>query len=386
MGLSLEASTIKTKVLHLIASHKIGGAERLLIAFAQAVDLNRFDVVLGIFVRPDHENDLLWQEAKKLKIPLEPVVIRSAFDFNQLHDIYAIIKKHKPDVIHTHGYKTNILAFLFARLFNIKAVSTVHGWLHAERFVTRFLQRVNFLCLRRFDRVIAVSDAVKTGLEKCGIPADKITVIKNIPSFSSCDSTAGESVRDNLGIPPQVKVVGFIGRLEKVKGGAQFIQAALCALETRQDLFFIVIGEGSQKADLEEMVAKSGFGPHFHFSGFLSDPTKAFSALDLYVLSSLDEGIPLTLLEAMYFGVPVIATRVGGVPEVVSNGITGILLPPDDAPAMAAAISNTLTDHVKRDRMVSRAKKEIAMKYDVGTWIAKIESLYESGAQSRLHG
>ncbi len=88
----------------------------------------------------------------------------------------------------------------------------------------------------------------------------------------------------------------------------------------------------------------------------------------------------------MYFGVPVIATRVGGVPEVVSNGITGILLPPDDAPAMAAAISNTLTDHVKRDRMVSRAKKEIAMKYDVGTWIAKIESLYESGAQSRLHG
>ncbi|ACM21308.1 glycosyltransferase [Geotalea daltonii FRC-32] len=386
MGLSLEASTIKTKVLHLIASHKIGGAERLLIAFAQAVDLNRFDVVLGIFVRPDHENDLLWQEAKKLKIPLEPVVIRSAFDFNQLHDIYAIIKKHKPDVIHTHGYKTNILAFLFAKLFNIKAVSTVHGGLHAERLITRFLYWVNLQCLRRFDKIIAVSDAVKSGLEKCGIGADKITVIKNIPAVSSCRSPVTTSARSKLGIPPQAKLVGFIGRLEKVKGGAQFIDAALSALETRSDLYFIIIGDGSQKAVLEESVAKSGHSAHFRFAGFISDPTEVFSSLDLYVLSSLDEGIPLTVLEAMCLGVPVIATRVGGVPEVISDGINGILLPPDDAPAMAAAISNILTDDTVRNSMVSRAKKDIAAKYDVGTWIAKIESLYESGAQSRLHG
>ncbi len=382
MALAGEAKTVKTKVVHLIASHKIGGAERLLLAFAQAIDLNRFDVVLAIFVRPEYDNDILWKEAEKLKIPLEPVVIRSAFDFNQLRDIEAIIRKHKPAVLHTHGYKTNILAFLFAKRFNIKVISTVHGWLHADRLITRFLNQVNLLCLRRFDNIIAVSEAVKTGLEKCGIPAAKITVIKNIPAFSSGGPSAAGSVKDKLGISPQAKLVGFIGRLEKVKGGAQFIDAALSALETRKDLHFLLIGDGSQKPVLEEMVEKSGQQSHFHFTGYLSDPTEAFNSLDLYVLSSLDEGIPLTLLEAMSFGIPVIATKVGGVPEVITNGLNGILLPPDNAPAMAAAIVNILAGDADRNKMVATAKKDIAMKYDVRTWIAKIEKLYVPEVQS----
>lgn len=385
MGLSPEASTKKIKVLHLIASHKIGGAERLLITFAQAVDLTRFNVVLGIFVRPDHENDLLWREAKKLNIPLEPVVIRSAFDLNQLHDIYAVVKKHKPHVIHAHGYKTNIMAFIFAAIFDIRGISTVHGGLHAERFITRFLYRINLWCLQSFDRIIAVSDGVKTGLERHGIAADRITVIRNVPSVSCIPIGAKGAVRNELAIPPQAKLVGFIGRLEKVKGGAEFVLSALSALETRQDLYFAVIGEGTQRGVLEAMVARSAFASHFRFCGFLSDPAPLFSALDLYVLSSLDEGIPLTVLEAMSLGIPVVATSVGGVPEVITDSINGILVPSGDISALASAITRIFADNALRTGIIRKAKEEVDLKYNVGQWIAQIQDLYAETTRTRSH-
>ncbi|WP_243373862.1 glycosyltransferase [Geotalea sp. SG265] len=371
----------KLKVLHMIASPGIGGAERLLLTLAGALDRERFELVIAMYVGLDLDRDALWNEAKKLDVLLEPITIRSPFDYRQLGKIKAIMCRHRPHIIHTHGYKTNILGLLFARLFGAATVSTVHGWLHAERVITRMLGQMNMLCLRHFSSVIAVSDEIRLGLEKGGIPPKRIRVLKNIPTLSQTSIVDREAVKKKLGIPAGAKVIGFVGRLERVKGIAQFIQAALALISEGESVHFVVIGDGSERAAMEGLVSAHGAASNIRFLGFLTDPVEIFSSLDVYVLSSLSEGIPLTLLEAMNMGVPVIATAVGGVPEVVKDGVNGILVPPDDINALVKAIKLVLDCNTHREKMIAEARKNIGETYDMMTWIRKIEEMYLSESQ-----
>jgi glycosyltransferase involved in cell wall biosynthesis len=368
----------KVRILHIIASPGIGGAERLLLALAGALNRQRFELVIAMFVGVDLKRDVLWNEAKNLPVVLEPVTIRSSFDWRQLWALYSIVRRHRPHVIHTHGYKTNILGLLFARLCGAAIISTVHGWLHADRKITLFLDRLNRCCLKHFSRVIAVSHEIRSGLEQSGIPPHRIEVLKNIPTLAETGIGDRKTLKRRLGLSADAPIIGFVGRLEKVKGISQFVQAALDLLAMGRDVHFLVIGDGSERAAMEEMTRASGAGARFHFLGFLSDPGDAFRSLDIYVLSSLSEGIPLTLLEAMHMEIPVIATAVGGVPEVINNGENGLLVPPDDVTALTVAMDGLLESGPERDRMVAEAKRNVQEQYALGRWINRIETIYLS--------
>jgi glycosyltransferase involved in cell wall biosynthesis len=368
----------KLKILHLIASPDIGGAERLLLTLCDNIDKKLYSIVMGMFTGNCAEEVPLWNEVQKSVIEIESVPFTHPFDPKQLLVIYSIIKKYKPHIIHTHGYKTNILGLIFSKLFNIRIISTFHGWLHTESKLTKILFRLNMRLLRYFDRVIAVSDQIKSGLIREGVSSNRISIIRNIPTPYSCDNLDRYKIIFDLGICNSSKIVGFIGRLEKVKGISQFIDAAICILQQTKEIYFIVVGDGSERSAMEEQVNRLGLQNNFRFLGFVDNPVGYFSILDLYVLSSLDEGIPLTLLEAMSLGVPVIATRVGGIPEVITDGFNGLLVSPNNIPELANAIMDAFNENGETQIISENARKTIDEDYSLTSWTLRIQDLYNS--------
>ena len=364
----------KIRVLHLIASRGIGGAERVLLTLSKNIDRKKFDLILGIFVDQRESKDLFWNEAKELELPLEPIKYRNPYNFLQILQLYRILKKHHPDIIHTHGYKTNILGFLAAKAFEIPIITTVHGLHQIE---INSLVWLSLKLLKHFDRIMVVSDQIKRELETLKVPSNKIKTIRNAPPNKTDGNSINPSTfREEIGVPPNAKLIGFVGRLEPVKGCSLFIRTIPKVTESFPDSYFVVVGDGTEKKSLESLTRELRIGSKVFFCGFRDDPTNVFQSLDLYVLSSLNEGIPLAMLEAMSQGVPVVATRVGGIPEVIKDKVNGLLVPPKNPDALAESILEALNNSNETAKRVVEAKKTILNEFNVEKWIEKIQKFY----------
>lgn len=366
----------KIKVLHIIASRVLGGAERVLLTLSRKIDREKFDLVLGIFVNQRKSTDPLWKEAEKLDLPLEPIRIKNRYGLLQILDLFRIMRKHHPDIIHTHGYKTNILGFLVAKLFGMPIVTTVHG-LYPSKRKTELFVNLSLILLRHFDIIIVVSDQIKATLKNKKIPLEKMTTISNVPPIRNKESSSNvNAFREEIGISSDAKLIGFVGRLEHVKGCAQLIQAISQLADSHSDYYFVIVGEGPERESLERQVRELDLEKQIYFCGFRDDVKYVFQSLDLYVLPSLNEGVPLALLEAMLHGVPVVATRVGGVPEVIQDRVNGILVPPNDPGALIKNILESLSNQDETAVRVLEAKRTISREYNVKNWIGKIENIY----------
>jgi glycosyltransferase involved in cell wall biosynthesis len=364
----------KIKILHLIAPRGIGGAERVLLTLLKNIDREKFDLVLGIFIDQGKGKDYFWNEAEKLDLPLEPIRYKNPYDLSQILQIYRISKKHNPNIIHTHGYKTNILGFLVAKLFRLPLVTTVHG-LHSGR--NKSLIWVSLKLLSYFDRIIAVSDQIKRELKTMKVPSRKIIMVRNVSPIGTKENSANPSTfREEIGIPPDAKLVGFVGRLEPVKGCSLFIKTIPQVTKSNPDSCFVVVGDGSERKLLESLVRELSIENRVYFCGYRDDPMNVFQSLDLFVLPSLNEGIPLSMLEAMSNEVPVVATSVGGIPEVIKDRVNGILVPTNNPKALAESILEALNNSNETAKRVIEAKKTILNEFNVQKWIEKIQNIY----------
>lgn len=167
-----------------------------------------------------------------------------------------------------------------------------------------------------------------------------------------------------------------MGRLEPVKGCSQFIESIPEVIENYPDSYFVVVGDGTERKSLESIVKELGIENRVYFCGFRDDPINIFQSLDLYVLPSLNEGIPLAMLEAMSSEVPVVATSVGGIPEVIKDKVNGLLVPPENPRALAEGILESLGNPGETAKRVVEAKKTIINEYNMGKWIEKIQNFY----------
>ena len=254
----------KIKILHLIASRAIGGAERVLLTLSKNIDRENFNLVLGIFIDQRKSIDFLWEKAGKLDSLLEPIKFKNPYNLLQILHIYRIVKKHHPDIIHTHGYKTNVLGFLVAKLFGIPIVTTVHGF-YSNKMKTEILLRLSLMLLRHFDRIIVVSDQIKAELERAQVSSKKMRLIKNVPFIETKENLASASTfREEFGIPFNAKLIGFVGRLEPVKDCSLFIKTIPRVIKSNPDSHFVVVGDGSERKSLE-----SRYGTMHRKSGIL---------------------------------------------------------------------------------------------------------------------
>jgi len=262
-----------------------------------------------------------------------------------LREVIALLRATKTAILCCHGYKANLLGLLAARWLGIAVVTVSRGWT-GESFRVRLYEALDRRVLRWIDRVVAVSHAQAEKVIAAGVPADRVTVIHNAircDRFATPDPGYREDLLDFFPRPMQ-HIVGAAGRLSPEKGFGVLVDAAASVVRQDSSVGFVLFGDGPLRDSLRERIESRGIQGNFVLAGFRHDLDNFMPHFDLLTLPSFTEGLPNVVLEAFAAGVPVVATAVGGTPEIVDDGQTGFLVPPGQPAQMANRIRQALSD------------------------------------------
>ena len=318
----------------------------------------------------------------KLVRELNPLADLSAFV-----SLIRIIRRERPRIVHTHTSKAGILGRWAAWLCRVPViVHTPHGhvfWGYFKPWQTRL-----FILLERWTARITTMIVALTPQERADhlrfriAPEEKFTVIHSGvdlgPFFAP--HLDGAKVRAKLGISPDTTVIATAGRLTAIKGQATLIRAVAEILRQREKIVLLILGEGELRSDLEALSTDLGVAEAVRFLGWRPDVAAVMAACDIFCLPSLNEGMGKVLVEAMALGKPIIASAVGGIPDLVVPGETGILVQPADGNALAKAILTLCADPAMMRKMGAQGKRK-APGYSAEIMLNKIDHLY-----TKLHG
>lgn len=361
-------------ILQLISSGGYYGAENVVVSLAESLERQNCRSVLGLFHNSRQRNEELIRQAERRSLTVQKIFCRGRWDWRTVRSIRKEIKFLNIDLLHTHGYKADIYGFLATRGLELPVVSTCHLWTH-ETAAVRFYEYLDSLCLRRFDAVVAVSDAIANSLRLSGIQDSKIHVIDNgidLPFFTKGGATLPEKNGKGLNL-----VVGTVGRLVPQKGLEYFLRAARDVLLDFPDAVFVVIGSGPDREKLEKMARDLGIKQNVTFSGHCADMPAAYASMDLFVLASIDEGMPMAVLEALASNKPVIATSVGAVPRLIIHEQTGLLIAPMDPQALKLSILRLLNDPSLRSQLASAGAALVKRNHSRDVMARNYLQLYE---------
>jgi len=378
----------KPKIAFISAPIQFGGAERVDLNYFKHINREKFDVFPILLMRPWEENENIFiKEIKNLKFNFNtvPIAIRpksQGRDYLRilrcLKIIHSILRTHRFDLVHTNGYFADIVGFIASKALNIPIISTCHGFISNDRK----LKVYNFMdiqALKFFNKIISVSEKLKDDLTGKGVSPHRIVVIENAFGGNSNQELFIENrktKRKTLNISDVDFVLGYVGRISEEKGINYLILASSMADRMGIPVKVLIIGEGPEKGRLEELAKIEGIEDKIIFTGFQTDIENWFPAMDCFVLPSLTEGTPMSLLEAMAHGIPCVASKVGGIPQIIDSGEDGILVPPGNPEEIKEAINTLYRDEDLRDSISKKAKNKIINKYSIDEWIEKIESQY----------
>jgi glycosyltransferase involved in cell wall biosynthesis len=281
-------------------------------------------------------------------------------------------------VLCCHGYKATLLGRVAARRRQVSVISVSRGWT-AETWKVRLYEAMERFSLRWMDRVVCVSGGQERKVRRTGVPARRTRVIRNAieaDRFARPDPEYGRRCRDFFRRPPRL-IVGAAGRLSPEKGFGVLVEAAAKVHQADPGVGFVLFGDGAERQALEEQVHAAGLGDAFVLAGFRPDLDRYLPFLDVLALPSFTEGLPNVLLEAFAAGVPAVATAVGGVPEVVEDGVSGYLVPPGDADALAGRLLDALADDERRREMGGRGRERVLGEFTFAAQSGEYQRLFE---------
>lgn len=328
-------------VLQLISSTGYYGAENVVVSLSESLQQHNCRSVIGVFQNEQQRNEELTRQAEKRGLEVQKIVCSGRWDSQAIGAIRGKLESLNIDLLHTHGYKADIYGFLASRRSGLPLVSTCHLWTHNTAAVY-FYEFLNALFLRRFDAVVAVSETIANSLRRSGIRNSKIRVVDNGIDLSafSCARVTPAQKSDRF----KNLIVGTVGRLAPQKGLEYFLRAAREVLSECSDVTFVIFGDGPDREKLENMTAELAIKQNVLFAGRCVDMPSAYASMDVFVLASLDEGMPMVVLEALASQKPVVATRVGAIPRLIIHEETGLLIEPRDVQALKLAILRLLKD------------------------------------------
>jgi glycosyltransferase involved in cell wall biosynthesis len=306
-------------------------------------------------------------------VPVHPILVPRRGYLQERREVRRLLHVSRPDIVHTHGYRSDLLDSGIARSMGIPTVTTIHGSSRMS-WRTALYEAIQFRLLRRFQAVVAVSRPLVADLHRARVPPDRIRLVPN--AWGGLSHPWPRVVaRNALGLPLDAFVIGWVGRLIPVKGCDIFLRA----MQQLRDLpvHASIIGGGPEQERLQALVAEDGVRERVHFHGYREEAAKLFSAFDVWVLSSRSEGTPLVLFEAMAAGVPIVATDVGGVGDVVSEA-EACLVPPKDPSALAACLRDIHAGRLRTRERVTAASKCLVEHFGTEQWIDRHVEVYQS--------
>ncbi|MBI3780859.1 MAG: glycosyltransferase [candidate division NC10 bacterium] len=369
------------KILYIIGSLDIGGSEQQLIKLAVGLDRSRFNPVVCCLSK----HGALRDELTKHGVRVEIVSFRGLSFFRhlprvllQLGRLVLFIKRERPDIIHCILFWAYIIGTYAAKMAGVPIVIASRrglGHFKANKPHDLFLER---LANQMTDLIVANSEAVKEDvIREEKVEPSRIRVIHNGVDLSLYDVQPETALRTSLGIPERARVIGVVANLIHYKGHGFFLRACQEIKRKHPATKFLLIGEGPLRGELMALAKGLELESDVLFLGSRPDVPRLLALMDVVVLPSLEEGFPNAVLEAMAARKPVVASRVGGVPEAVVHGETGILVPPKDPAALAEAIRWLLEHPVEAARFGEAGRHRVAERFDLSTMVLQYEVVYE---------
>ncbi|HEV2671131.1 MAG TPA: glycosyltransferase family 4 protein [Gemmatimonadales bacterium] len=364
------------RVVHVVAPGIVGGLERVVQLLAQGQARAGYDVHVTGLVNPAAPDHPLLETLAASGVTTHPIGLPGRAYRQERAAMRELYRRLAPDVVHTHGYRPDVMDAAPARREGIPTVTTVHGFTGGD-WKNRLYERLQRRAYRRaFDAVIVVSNALASRLIRDGVPADRIHILQNVWQETAPPLNPA-TARQLLGVAVDGFRLGWVGRLSPEKGADVLIDAL--PLLSDLPLGVSIVGEGAAVAQrsLLDRATRSGggVGLRIRWHGLVPDASRLYKAFDVFVLSSRTEGTPIVLFEAMAAGVPIVATRVGGVPDVLTAA-EALLVPSANPAALAAAIRAVYQDPAAARARAQRARERLLAEFTVPPWVDRYETVY----------
>ncbi len=374
---------MKYNLLYVFDNMEFGGGERVFAQIINRLSSKKYKIMVaclptGTFIEKIEESSA----------HIEPVDMSNRFNPGVILQLSSLIKRERVDIVHSQGARADFFARVAAKLASAPiVVSTVP--MPVEGFDVNPIRKLIYKTFNRFserfvDMFMVVSDALeKTMIEKHRIAPQRVVKIYNGIEKDEYCMEEDELIRRRFrfrkesGLEDDVPVVGAIGRLVWQKGFEYFIEAIPDVLKNSKETRFLIVGEGTLKDKLEAKSKNLKLEDKIIFTGFRSDIKDVLASIDIFVMPSLLEGLPMILLEAMAMAKPIVATHIDGVKEVLNNGVTGLLAPPKDPKALSETIVDLLNHRDKAYQMGLAARRVVEERYGVDIMVQKVEEVYE---------
>jgi glycosyltransferase involved in cell wall biosynthesis len=368
----------RVRVVEVLATGTNGGAQEHLYNLLARIDRSRYDVSV-VSLSPGSAVRKFEREG----IPV--TIIDDPDDAIAVGALAAHLAVVRPDVIHNHMYRAELVGTRAAIALGAigyrrpYVVSTVHSSRVRSAEDRDQLRRLT----PHMDQLIAVSHAMERKIADEGRATAPVRLIYNgvdLERYEHQEPCC--TLRDEYGMEPGSQIVGVVARLEPEKGHPTLLEAWPLVLRQVPDAYLVVVGEGGRRAELERQSRDLRIAHRVVFTGRRDDVPAVTAALDVAVLPSYREAQGLTILEAMAMSRPVVASKVGGIPEVIEDGVTGLLVPPHDPAALAAAIVSLLTDHARADTIGRAGHDLVRDRFCIQLMVREIEAIYDEGARA----
>lgn len=370
-------------MLHFIASDGLYGAESVVLNLSMQLQGNyRQTAVIGCIVSSDNEDNALYNRAVELGLETVKIVIANKKLLTDLPKAAKQISALKIDIIHSHGYKPSVYGFVIAKLKAIKIMATCHLWfeLANKPLKTKVLVSLELLFYKWFSKVVGVSEPIKQVLITKGVPERLVDVVPNGVDINVMDNrlVTREKIRTSLDIADDTFVLINSGRLTKQKAQSIIVDAAKILREKNINFLVLIVGEGELQAPLANQISKLGLEHNIKMLGFCSNIDEMLVAADCFVMPSIDEGMPMSLLEAVAAEVPVVSTHVGDIEKLIQHQESGIVMPLNDANALADAVIELKEHPDLATRFSKNAKQKMQAIYSSETMAKAYSAIYSA--------
>ena len=358
------------KLLAIIEAYSMTGPAKNLIEFATLARELGVDTTIATFIR-GQESNIFIETARSSSVPVHVLRERSLADRAVLKDLAGLVERENPDVIQTHAVKSHFLARLAGLPKSAPWIAFHHGYTWPA-FRARAYNQLDRWSLRAASKVLTVSIPFRDELASKGVQPDRIEIVHNAirPDWGTAKPPA------DLNIAPDRKVILIVGRLSREKDHRTLLRAVERIKNLNPHL--LIVGEGPERARIEQEIKQLGLSAHVTLTGHQLSAEPYYGIANLAVLASLSEGSPNALLEAMAAGVPVVATNVGGIPEIVKHKESALLVPPADIDAMAAAMTQLLTNSSQARNLADRARMLVLVKHSPQARAKRLVDIYNS--------
>lgn len=362
------------RILQFITPNGFYGAERWVLAMANNLSLHT--EVCDLAVTQEHINqdltiaDVYPSEAGEIhRLPM-----KGRFDFGVVDQLANILKARRIDVLHTHGYKSDIIGYLAARKAGVLTVSTPHGYPTKAGLKMSLFIKAGVLALKRFDAIAPLSPELMKDMERFNIPRARVHFIENGVDLTELEPYRKplEATQEKLTAPH----LGYVGQLISRKGIADMIQAFQIVWQKYPRAKLSLVGDGHERNELEKLAQSLSCGEQIEFLGFRSDRLELVKTFDAFLMTSSLEGIPRCLMEAMAIGTPVLAYDIPGVNELIQEGVTGLLAPLGNYSRLAEQVIRMAEEPDLRVQMAKKARNLVDERFSAHRMAGEYESLF----------